>query len=235
MTIPDYQTIMLPLLKFSSDNAEHSLYEAIENISRFFKLSDEEKRKLLGSGKQAIISNRTAWAIFYLKKAGLLESTRRSYFKITERGLIELKKNPKLINNKYLDKFKEFRDFRDRKTDKPEIESIHEKESLKTVYEKTPQEAIENHINELRANLAEDLLNSIKKREPEFLEKLVLEVLSKMGYGADTEDAIIHTGKSGDGGIDGIIKQDKLGLDAIYIQAKKYESSIQEPAVRDFA
>jgi restriction system protein len=122
-----------------------------------------------------------------------------------------------------------------RKTEQTEIDLPTEKESLRNIDEKTPHEIIDNLINVLRTNLAEDLLNSIKKREPEFFEKLVLEVLSKMGYGADTEDAILHTGKSGDGGIDGIIKQDKLGLDAIYIQAKKYESSIQEPALRDFA
>ena len=109
------------------------------------------------------------------------------------------------VNTKYLDKFKEFRDFRDiRKSEQPEIELTHEKELLRNIDKKTPQEAIENNINELRTNLAEDLLNSIKKREPEFLEKLVLEVLSKMGYGADTEDAILHTGKSGDGGINNI-------------------------------
>lgn len=226
MAIPDYQSIMLPLLKFAGDKKEHSIREAIEHISKLFNLSEDEIKELLPSGQQPIISNRTAWAKTYLKKAGLLDSTKRSYFKITGNGLAVLKENPTEINVKYLDRFPKFTEFR---TLKKEENEPQEQES-----QQTPQEQLEFSYQRINNELAQEILKTVKITQPDFFERLVVELLLKMGYGGSRKDAGEAIGKSGDEGIDGIIKEDKLGLDVIYIQAKKWEGTVGRPEIHKF-
>jgi restriction system protein len=176
MGIPDYQSIMLPLLRFIEDGKEHSFREAIEYISEFFNLSEEEKRMLLPSGQQPIVNNRTGWARTYLKKANLLESTKRSHFRITPQGLEVLKKNPTEINVKFLEQFPEFITFKNlKKEDAEQIKSEIEK------YSQTPRELMELAHEEIKRNLAQELLNAIKNTSPDFFEKLVIDCTGVKG------------------------------------------------------
>lgn len=229
MAIPDFQSIMLPLLKLLEDKQEHSLREAIDKLSDIFSLTEGERKELLPSGLQAIFENRVGWARTHLKKACLLESTRRAYFKITERGLDVLKQSPEELNIKYLDQFEEFKDFRAKK-DKSEIQPPTN-ESLET----SPAEALENAYQNLRDTLAKEILQQIRASSPSLFEKIVVELLVGMGYGGSRKDAGKAIGKSRDEGIDGIIKEDRLGLDIIYIQAKKWENTVGRPEIQKFA
>lgn len=229
MSIPDYQSIMLPLLRYSEDQKEHSLREAIEILADKFHLSEEERKELLASG-QAIFGNRVGWARTYLKKAGLLENTKRGFFKVTVRGLNALKQKPKEINVKFLDQFPEFVEFRTTKE-----KAVESSESVNSVFEKTPEETLESAYQRMRQDLASELLQSIKSCSPSFFERLVIDLLVRMGYGGTRKDAGAAIGKSGDGGIDGIIKEDRLGLDAIYIQAKRWENPVGRPEIQKFA
>lgn len=229
MTIPDYQTIMLPLLKFAGDKKEHSIRETIDHISDLFKLSETERKEVLPSGRSYIIDNRVGWARTYLKKAGLLEDTRRSYFQITEKGSGVLAKSPTEINIKFLQNFPEFNEFRKRKDDEEEQEHVIQEETSQT-----PQELLEYGYQKIKRDLAQELIVSVKKASPRFFEQLVVELLLKMGYGGSLKDAGKAIGQSGDGGIDGIIKEDKLGLDVIYIQAKRWENVVGSKEIRNF-
>lgn len=229
MPIPDYESIMLPLLKFACDKKEHSLSETIDHANKFFGLTEEERRQLLPSGMQRIVDNRVGWARTYMKKAKLLESTRRGYFRITDRGLEILKQNPSEINVKFLMQFPEFVQFQ---TVKKDAKKDH---SQKTIVESLdPIETLENSFKRIQNDLAEDLLNEVKKSSPTFFEKTVLELLRKMGYGGYLEGSGEHTGRAGDEGIDGKIKEDRLGLDVVYIQAKKWQGSVGRPEIHKF-
>ena len=230
MAIPDYQTVMLPLLKFAGDQREHSLREAVDQLAEEFRLTEEERKELLPSGQQEIFTNRVAWARTYMGKAGLLESTRRGYFKITDRGAKVLKQNPDRIDVKFLEQFEEFRQFRALR----HTETKEEEVEVET-HERTPEEALESAYKQLRDNLANELLQQIKLCSPGLFEKIVVELLVKMGYGGSRQDAGRAIGKSGDEGIDGIIKEDRLGLDIIYIQAKRWENTVSRPEVQKFA
>lgn len=221
---------MLPLLKFTEDDQEHHIRDAIEQLADEFKLSEDERSELLQSG-QAVFDNRVWWARTYLKKAGLIESTKRGYFKITERGLKVLKDGPTEIDAKYLEQFPEFVQFKTPKDDKKENEDKESEENGK----RTPEELMEIGSLKLQTELASELLDRIKKCSPTFFEKLVVELLVKMGYGGSRMDAGKAIGRTGDEGIDGIIKEDKLGLDIIYIQAKKWENQVGRPEVQKFA
>lgn len=211
MPIPDYQSIMLPLLEFASDEKEHSFRETINHISEHFNLTPEEKRKMLPSGYDRIIDNRVGWSRTYLKKAGLLKDPRRGYFKITQRGMEVLEKTPSEINVKFLMKFPEFVEFRTPKT--KETTPLEEEAE-------TPEEFMEKGNETLLENLSQELLDKLRKSPPEFFEKVVVDLLNKMGYGKGEV-----TGGPGDGGIDGIIYQDPLKLDRIYLQAKRYSEN----------
>ncbi len=230
MAIPDYQSIMLPFLKFIGDKEEHSFRETVDGLAKDYQLTEEEQKELLPSGQQEIFSNRVGWARTYLKKAGLVDSTRRSYFKITDKGLAVLKQNPQKIDVHFLAQFQEFKDFRALRH-KKEDEEKEEQELIET----TPEEALETAYQRLRDDLAIELLQQIKSSSPSQFEKLVVELLVKMGYGGSRHDAGKAIGKSGDEGIDGIIKEDRLGLDIIYIQAKRWESTVGRPEVQKFA
>jgi restriction system protein len=230
MAIPDYQTIMLPLLRFAGDQQEHSLREAIDQLAEKFALTGVERKELLPSGQQEIFNNRVAWARTYMGKAGLLESTRRGYFKITDSGVKVVKQNPDRIDVKFLDQFEEFRQFRALRHTKIEEEEIEVE-----AHERTPEEALESSYKQLRDNLANELLQQIKSCSPGLFEKIVVELLVKMGYGGSRQDAGRAIGRSGDEGIDGIIKEDRLGLDIIYVQAKRWGNSVGRPEVQKFA
>jgi len=230
MAIPDFQTIMLPLLKLMSDENVRPLSELRESLSVSFGLADNERLELLPSGTQPVFDNRVAWATIYLHKAVLLERPKRGYYKITKRGLSVLDEKPEKINIKFLEKFPEFLEFKNKKRD--------EKKKQPTggaVTEINPAEALENAYQELQIALTSDLLQTIKECTPAFFERLVIDVLIKMGYGGSRREAGQAMGKSGDGGIDGIIKEDKLGLDIIYIQAKRWDGTVGRPEIQKFA
>lgn len=230
MTIPDFQAIMLPLLQYASDGKEHSLREAITYLADVFNLSDEEKKGLLPSGQQTVFDNRVGWARTHLKKAVLLEYPKRGFFQITDRGKDLLIQNPTKINIKFLNQFPEHIDFLNSKkdNDKSEPEIIE-------ISETTPQESIEFGYQKIRKELELELLNRVKSCSPDFFERLVVDLLVKMGYGGSRRDAGRAIGKSGDGGIDGIIKEDKLGLDIVYIQAKRWDNTVVgRPEIQKF-
>jgi len=229
MAIPDYQSIMLPLLKFASDKREHSIQDAIEDLASFFRVSETELQELLPSGQQKIFDNRVGWARTYLKKAGLLDSPRRGIFVITEKGLGVLKSNPTRIDVAFLRQYPEFVEFQTVKKESKETEEVEV-----SVQQQTPEESLEYGYQKLRQALAQDLLGKIKTCSAVFFEKLVVELLVKMGYGGSRRDAGQAIGKSGDEGIDGIIKEDRLGLDVIYIQAKKWEGVVGRPEIMKF-
>ena len=228
--IPDYQTIMLPVLKLLADRQEHSLQETIEYIVNQFNVSLEERRELLPSGKQSIIDNRVGWARTYLKKAGLLEYTRRGFYKITPRGIDILNHNLNRIDIAVLKEFPEFRNFQNLK--QPRETSVNHPSEESDL---TPQEVIANAVETLRNELADELLEQLKVGSPKLFEIIVVDLLVKMGYGGSWEDAAKAIGRSGDEGIDGIINEDRLGLDVIYIQAKRWNGSVGRPEVQKFA
>jgi len=227
MPIPDYQAIMLPLLKFAGDGKEHSLREAVDALAVQFKLTEQEVKQLLPSGAQERFLNRVVWARVYMGKAGLLESPKRGVFIITKRGRKVLAEKPKALNAKYLDQFPEFVAFRALHRDKNRVEEQAENLS-------TPEETLESGYQRIRESLAQELLEKVKGASPSFFERLVVDLLVKMGYGGSRKDAGEAIGRSGDGGIDGIIKEDRLGLDILYIQAKKWEGNISRPEIQKF-
>lgn len=230
MAIPDFQSIMLPFLKIAGDRQEHRIREAIGTLAEHFKLSEEERKELLPSGQQTIFDNRSHWTRMYLKKAGLIESPRRGFFKITQRGIDFLAKNPSELNTKTLRQFPEFVEFQFQKKENKETQEV----VLDAINEQTPEESLEYSYQRLRSNLTQELLSKVKTCSPQFFENLVIELLVKMGYGGSRKDAGKAIGKSGDEGIDGIIKEDKLGLDIIYIQAKRWEGSVGRPEIHKF-
>jgi restriction system protein len=233
--IPDFQTIMLPLLKQLKDGKDYQAAELTELIAKKFNVTEDEKKKLVPCGKNYVFRNRVEWARAHLKKAGLVDNFKRGYYRITERGLNVLKQNPELINISYLNQFPEFIAFRSKKEDNQndmEIETI-ETELLST---QTPEELLEEAYQSIRKELAQDILERILKLSPFFFERLVVELLVKMGYGGSMQDAGRAIGKSGDEGIDGVIKEDKLGLDIIYIQAKRWQPGniVGRPEIHKF-
>lgn len=228
MSIPDYQSCMLPLLIFYSDGTEHAFRESVEAMAKNFNLTDEERREMLPSGKQEIFSNRIAWARTYLKKAGLIESPKRGFNKITSTGLKTLKQKPQKIDVAFLAQFQEFQNFRALRHTKLDDSSDAEFSG------NTPEESLESAYQSIRNDLVSELLQRLKLCSPAFFERLVVEVIVKMGYGGTRQDAGRAIGKSGDGGIDGIIKEDRLGLDVIYIQAKRWENTVGRPDIQKF-
>jgi restriction system protein len=231
MPIPDFQSIMLPLLKLAADGDTHYIHDAVNILSDDYMLSDDEKSMLLQSGQQPIFYNRVGWARTYLKKAGLLTDPKRGYFQITERGKTILKENPNRIDMQYLKRFPEYLEF-----SKKVKETEHFELSVETLEDLTPEEALENAYQKILKDLSEDLLEYVLGSSAGFFEKLVVELLVKMGYGGSQRNMAKAVGQSGDEGIDGIIDEDRLGLDTIYIQAKKWkpDSSVGRPEIQKF-
>jgi len=231
MPIPDYETLMLPILKLADDGKEHLIREAIEFIIKDFGLTEEEQKQLLPSGATRVIVNRVGWSATYLKKCKLLKSTKRGRFEITERGREVLNQNPTKIDIHFLQQFPEYHEFtkKKKKTGK-KIEKSHDLDKSRT-----PEEILGEVYEELNQSLVEELIIKVKDSSPSFFEVLVIDLLVRMGYGGSRKDAGQAVGRSGDEGIDGIIKEDKLGLDAIYIQAKRWENNVSRPEVQKFA
>ncbi|MDD2658769.1 MAG: restriction endonuclease [Methylococcales bacterium] len=219
---------MRPLLEHLADGEVKSNRETIDVLSKHFQLNDEEIVELLPSGQQSIFTNRVAWAKAHLKKAGFLESPSRGLYKVTSRGLEALTSNQR-INLKYLKQFEEYSYGNSGNSNAKEMDE--QKPSAKL----TPSEQIEIGYQRIREELENELLTKIKESSPAFFERLVVELLVTMGYGGSRKDAGQTIGRSGDGGIDGVIKEDRLGLDAIYIQAKRWEGVVGRPEIQKFA
>jgi restriction system protein len=245
MTIPDYQTLMLPLLQIAGDGKEHSNTEVMGQLAKKFKLTDNELEQPLPSGGQPLFYNRVHWAKTYLSQAGLIRSTRRAHFQITERGEKTLRERPDKINVDYLTRFDEFKGFKDRTRQSQksatrgstDIESQTATPAPILDAQDTPDEVLRATVKSLDKALSKEVLDRILAAPPAFFEGLIVKLLLEMGYGGSREDAGRAIGKSGDGGIDGVIDQDRLGLDRVYIQAKRYkiDGPVSEPEVRAFS
>ena len=229
MAIPDYETLMLPLLEIaSSANREGAkLSAAADQLADRFKLTDKERTELLPSGGTFKFSSRVSWARTYLQKAGLLDAPKRGFFRITPRGVTILKQSPPKVDNKLLAQFDEFKAFQGKKKAKTDSEAEPQE---------TPIESISSFYEQFREALATELLDRVKKCSPQFFERLVIQVLLKLGYGGSLKDAGLALGKTGDGGVDGVIREDKLGLDNIYIQAKRWtDKPVGSPDLDQFS
>lgn len=231
--IPDYQSLMLPLLKMFSDGHEYKYRDLIEKLAIEFNLTDDDRKELLTSGNQAVFDNRVGWAKTYLKKAGLLNSPKRATFVITDLGYKTLEEGLDHIDAKYLKKFPAFVEFI-----RPNHDDLENGDNSinKGTNEETPEETLDKAYQDIRKSLASDLLSKIVELSPVFFERLVVRLLVSMGYGGSIKDAGKAIGKSGDEGIDGTIKEDKLGLDIIYIQAKKWKPGnvVGRPEIQKF-
>ncbi|MGI8965113.1 MAG: restriction endonuclease [Limisphaerales bacterium] len=218
---------MLPLLQFATDGKEKKFSEAIDFIAEQFKLTQEERAELLPSGNQSRFDNRVGWSRTHLKNAGLIEYVRRGVFKISKRGQQVLAQKPKIINLKFLNQFPEFVEFRKKRETAQASPSIQ-------IVGITPEEQMAQLAQELRTKLADELLEQIRTMNPYRFERLVLDLLLAMGYGGSREEAATVTQKSGDEGIDGLINEDRLGLDCIYLQAKRWQNSVGRPDIQSF-
>ena len=235
MSIPDFQTLMLPVLKLSAEK-EWRISEAVERLAEEFHLLQEERATLLPSGRQTTFANRVGWAKSYLVKAGLLMPTKRAHFHISDQGRSVLSNPPDRITIKYLSQFPEFQEFW--KPYGSDTESNHDA-APDSAHEQalTPDETIRNAHSQLEQELAEELLTKIRLGTPAFFENLVVRLLFAMGYGGSvTEINKALVGGAGDGGVDGVIDQDILGLDRIYVQAKRYAdgNTVGSAAIREF-
>jgi restriction system protein len=223
MPIPGFQDVMLPFLLVVNDRAEHRVSDVREVLATQFKLTEEQRNELLPSGKQTVFQNRVAWAASYLNQSGILTRTGKGAYRITERGSEVLKQAPSRVDIGFLKRFPEFQKFRERT-------SSANKEDAAPVTEVDPAEALERNYQQLLETLSQELLDRISKCPPAFFERLVVDLLVAMGYGGSRKDAGQTLGRSGDDGIDGMIKEDKLGLDAIYVQAKRWEGPRWSPS-----
>ncbi len=232
--IPDFQTIMLPFLEILGDGKEHELRQMIAQVSDRFDLTEDERRQFVPSQKQETIVNRVSWVRTYLKNAGLLMAIDRGVFKITQDGINILKSKPTRIDVKFLQTLPKFQAWKQSQPRSKSKENI-EIELTEIEITQTPEELLDYSISTIRKELIIELLDKIKTCSPRFFEHLVVDLLIKIGYGGSHREAGSIVGKSGDGGIDGIIKEDKLGLDKIYIQAKRWENTVPISQIRDFA
>ena len=229
MAIPDFQSVMLPLVRAASDGQEHVFGDLVAHLADEFHLTAAERAQLLPSGGQQLFRNRVGWARFHLVKAKLLDATRRGVVRITERGLRTVASPPRRIDIPFLMQFPEYQEFRAAAA--PEEPD----EPPATEQTQTPEEAIDAAYIRKREALVSELLERIRGSSPDFFEALVVRLLVAMGYGGSIRDAASVRGKPGDEGIDGVIKEDKLGLDIIYVQAKKWENTVGRPQIQQFA
>jgi restriction system protein len=227
--VPDFQSLMLPLLKLAANGQPHSLAEAREALASEFKLTQAERDELLPSGNQSKFANRVAWAKSYLQQAGLFFSPKRGHFQLTDRGAAVLKNPPGRIDIKFLEQYPEFVEFRT-----PKQGDTEHAPTPAPADTETPEEAFEAAHQKMTASLASEVLTRVKAASPEFFERLVVELLLKMGYGGSRADAGQAVGKAGDEGIDGIISEDRLGLDIVYLQAKKWDATVGRPEIQKF-
>jgi restriction system protein len=228
--IPDFQSLMLPVLREARDG-EVRIGEVVELLANSFSLSSQQRAHLLPSGKQSTFANRVHWAKSYLGKAGLIEATKRGHFKATPRGSELLLNPPSKINIAFLNQFPEFQEFKSlRETNQV---AVQDENPLPTL---TPDEDMRRAHSQIERDLAEEMLTKILAATPAFFEQVVVNLVTGMGYGGSVADAGQALGQSGDGGVDGVINEDTLGLDRIYVQAKRYKSEnvVGPSAIRDF-
>ena len=237
MPIPTYEDAMLPLMRVLADGEPRHRRALSDAMADHFNLSSDERAKLLPSGKAPVIRSRTGWALSYLKQAVVVSSPRRGWYALTDRGKKILDANPLRIDSKYLEQFAEFMEFRARSKSDSDGEAQAEGSPVAngSIPALAPDEALEEAYGRLRADLEAELLDTVKRVTPEFFERLVIDLLVRMGYGGSREEAARAVGKSGDGGIDGVIDEDRLGLDVIYVQAKRWENSVGRPEIQKFA
>lgn len=227
--IPDYQTLMKPVLELAA-SGEIKISDAVTQLEQAFRLTEEEKAELLPSGKQTRFANRVHWARSYLKQAGLLRNTRRGYFEITDEGRRVLAEKPDRIDAKFLERFDQFLEFKSRTNVSSVDDSVTEEPEATT-----PDETMRAAHQQIIDNLAADLLGRLRDSEPAFFEAVIVDLLLKMGYGyGDASGNVL--GRSGDDGVDGVINLDRLGVDQVYVQAKRYGAAnpIGSGAIRDF-
>ncbi|MGE8036753.1 restriction endonuclease [Lysinibacillus sp. NPDC093692] len=231
LQIPTYEQFMFPFLDYLKDENEHTLKELYEFLPQYFNLSEEQVEELLPSGNQTVVVNRIGWARTYLKNAGLISSPKRAVFKITPEGLrLLLDSSVKEINQKVLERYPQFLEFKNRT--KPSTDSY-----IKTVISedsRTPLEIMNENYQILKQSLQTELLEKIMECSPQFFEQLIVNLIVAMGYGGSISDAGKAVGKSGDGGIDGIVKEDILGLDKIYLQGKRWTNPVSRPDIQAF-
>lgn len=233
MAMPSYLDLMLPVLRIAGDGKEHSVTEVMATLAQQMNISQQDRNALLASG-QTRFYNRVMWVETYLSKSLLIEKTGRARFRISQRGLDLLKMNPKRIDDKLLEQFPEYRAFKAKKKQVAAAAGTPDNEAATADSSITPDEQLDIAYGELRQTLSDELLQRVRAGSPKFFEHLVVDLLVAMGYGGSHIDAAQVVGKSGDGGIDGVIKEDRLGLDMVYIQAKRVENDIGPAAIREF-
>lgn len=222
--IPDFQTFMLPFLKYAAGAGEHTTKEVREYLAKYFNLSEEELQEYLPSRRDSIFNNRVSWAKAYLRMAGFIENTRKGHFKITSAGLEVLSKNPEKIDLKFLSQYPGFKSYLSRvPVSADAVEMVQ-----------TPEEVLESTYKQLRKTLAAEVLSLVKSCSPAFFERLVLDLMLKMGYGGAIGSESKISGRPGDEGIDGVIREDRLGLDLIYLQAKRWNAPVGRPEIQKF-
>lgn len=229
MAVPNFQEFFYPLLRFAADGEIHTVGEARESLAASMGISEEDRAELLPSGVQSKFDNRVAWAKSYFVQAKVLESPSRGKLRITERGKELLAQNHESISVDTLEQYPEFYEFRYLRKGKSPARKEPPKQE-----DETPEETLQKSYLSIRDDLANDLLQRIRSNSPAFFESLVVDLMIAMGYGGSRADAGESLGKSGDEGIDGIIKEDRLGLDIIYLQAKRWEGTIGRPEIQKF-
>jgi restriction system protein len=239
MPVPDFQTLTLPVLQEYGDGKEHSSRVVREDVARKLGLSADDIAERLPTSPQTRLANRLGWAHSYLKQAGLLVSSRRGAYQITPRGSQVLVSPPERIDIAFLEQYPEFQEFRTRSavTVDPALKQLLT-EGIPASSEGpvlTPDEQVRVGAVRFKESLAAQLLQRLKQVSPGFFERVVVDLLVAMGYGGSYEDAARVVGRSGDGGVDGVIKEDRLGLESIYVQAKRWEASVGRPTIQQFA
>jgi restriction system protein len=228
MAVPTFEVFRVPLLRRLEDDREHRMTELYEMLADDLRLSDNDRSEMLASGSQPVYKNRISWARTFLKKAGLIDQPTRGFVRITDRGREALRAQ-RPIDNAYLSQFPEFVEFFRGPRRNGETTTV-----VNDLDAETPEDTLNRIHRQLRDDLARELLDRIKASPPAFFERLVVDLMIKMGYGGSREDAGKTVGRSGDGGIDGVINEDRLGLDVIYLQAKRWENSVGRPVVQGF-
>lgn len=231
MAIPDFQSLMRPLIEAHANGKEHLNRDLVRQLADQFGLSEEERREMLPSGRTKLFDNRVGWAKSHVMQAGLLESPRRALSTITERGRQVLADHVERVDLRVLNEFDEYREFRKRRKEASGETDTEDD----TTEDAPPEEMLENAYQKVRRQIEADLLRQIMDNPPDFLERVVVDLVVRMGYGGSRKDAGEALGKSGDEGIDGIIKEDPLGLDVSYLQAKRWEGSVGRPEIQKFA
>jgi restriction system protein len=229
--IPDFQSIMLPYLKLLADGKPHKVSESRQQLVHEFRLTEQEIQEMLPSLRAPLFANRLGWAVTYLKQADVIESVSRAVYKITDNGLGILRENPTKLNIGYLKRFSGFKEWQEGFSGEATTAAEHIQEEHIT---QSPEELLEQNYQTLRSILAKELLEKVRVATPLFFEQVVIDLLLAMGYGGSRAEAASLTKKSGDEGIDGVIKEDRLGLDVIYVQAKRWEGTVGRPVVQGF-